>query len=78
MSDKIEQLSNLVIFTLTRHEIIKFGSEEHLHVLQELEHIKSTEEILYNNDKYIQKAIKLIKDNEELTKKLNEIIKDTE
>jgi hypothetical protein len=77
MSDKLEQLSNLITMVVEQNNIVEFGSKEHLDLLYLFKNAKTIQEILTSNDYHMQKAIEIIKDNSKLLNIFNEIIKDT-
>lgn len=72
MGDKLEKLTNMVLNVIVVYNIVSFGSGKHIEIIRLMDNIKSIEEIINNNNKYIKRALKYIRENKKLSDKLRE------
>lgn len=72
MSDELEKLTNMVLIVIQTYRIVTFGSDEHMQIIELMNNMKSIEEIINNDNKYIKKALKYIRENKYLSNKLKE------
>lgn len=72
MGDKLEKLTNMVLNVIVVYNIVAFGSGKHIETIRLMDSIKSIEEIIHNDNKYIKKALKYIRENKKLSDKLKE------
>lgn len=72
MGDKLEKLTNMVLNVMVVYNVVIFGSDEHKEIIELIDNIKSIEEIINNDNKYIKKALKYIRENKKLYSKLKE------
>lgn len=72
MGDKLEKLTNIVLNVMVVYNVVIFGSDEHKEIIELIDNIKSIEEIINNDNKYIKKALKYIRENKKLYSKLKE------
>ena len=75
MSDKLEQVKNLIMYVIETENLVVFGSDEHIKIINLFEDIKHLEDIKNTNNTVIDKAIEFIKDNKKLLSILNNDIK---
>lgn len=66
MGDKLEKLTNMVLNVMVVYNVVIFGSDEHKEIIELIDNIKSIEEIINNDNKYIKKALKYIRENKKL------------
>lgn len=72
MGDKLEKLTNMVLNLIVVYNIVAFGSDKHMEIIRLMDNIKSIEEIINNDNKYIKEALKHIRENKKLSNKLKE------
>lgn len=72
MGDKLEKLTNIVLNLIVVYNIVAFGSDKHIEIIRLMDNIKSIEEIINNDNKYIKEALKHIRENKKLSNKLKE------
>lgn len=72
MGDKLEKLTNMVLNLIVVYNIVAFGSDKHIEIIRLMYNIKSIEEIINNDNKYIKEALKHIRENKKLSNKLKE------
>lgn len=72
MGDKLEKLTNMVLNVIVVDNIVAFGSVKHIEIIRLMDNIKSIEEIINNDNKYIKKALQYIRENKKLSDKLKE------
>ena len=72
MGDKLEKLTNMVLNVIVVDNIVAFGSVKYIEIIRLMDNIKSIEEIINNDNKYIKKALKYIRENKKLSDKLKE------
>ncbi len=72
MGDKLEKLTNMVLNLIVVYNIVAFGSDKHIEIIRLMDNIKSIEEIINNDNKYIKEALKHIRENKKLSNKLKE------
>jgi hypothetical protein len=72
MGDKLEKLTNMVLNLIVVYNIVAFGSDKHIEIIRLMDNIKSIEEIINNDNKYIKEALKHIRENKKLYNKLKE------
>ena len=72
MGDKLEKLTNMVLSVIVVYNIVAFGSDKHIEIIRLMDNIKSIEEIINNDNKYIKKTLKYIRENKKLSDKLKE------
>ena len=75
MSDKLEQVKNLIMYVIETENLVVFGSDEHIKIINLFEDINQLEDIKNTNNTVIDKAIEFIKDNKKLLSILNNDIK---
>jgi acid stress-induced BolA-like protein IbaG/YrbA len=75
MSDKLEQVKNLIMYVIENENLVVFGSDEHIKIINLFEDINHLEDIKNTNNTVIDKAIEFIKDNKKLLSILNNDIK---
>ena len=75
MSDKLEQVKNLIMYVIETENLVVFGSDEHIKIINLFEDINHLEDIKNTNNTVIDKAIEFIKDNKKLLGILNNDIK---
>ena len=75
MSDKLEQVKNLIMYVIETENLVVFGSDEHIKIINLFEDINHLEDIKNTNNTLIDKAIEFIKDNKKLLGILNNDIK---
>lgn len=75
MSDKLEQVKNLIMYVIETENLVVFGSDEHIKIINLFEDINHLEDIKNTNNTVIDKAIEFIKDNKKLLSILNNDIK---
>ena len=77
MSNKLERFINLIISTFTISDLMMKNNDEFINVISILNNVSDIKDIENINNKYINKAIKEIKNNEKLKYILeNEIYQD--
>lgn len=72
MGDKLEKLTNMILIVIETDRIVTFGGNEHMKIIKLINNIKSIEEIINNDNIYIKKALKHIRENKKLFNKLKE------
>lgn len=71
MSDKLERVKNLIMYVIENEKLVVFGSKEHIEIINLFENINRIEEIKEIDNKIVNKAIEIIKNNQKLLKILN-------
>lgn len=71
MSDKLEQVKNLIMYVIETEKLVAFGSNEHIEIINLFENINRIEEIKAIDNKIVNKAIEIIMNNQKLLKILN-------
>lgn len=66
MSDKLERIKNLILSVAINNGIIKFGSKEHLNIINEFEKVEKIEDV--KKIERINLIIEEIESNEKLMK----------
>ena len=62
----------MVLNLIVVYNIVAFGSDKHIEIIRLMDNIKSIEEIINNDNKYIKEALKHIRENKKLSNKLKE------
>ena len=62
----------MVLNVIVVDNIVAFGSVKYIEIIRLMDNIKSIEEIINNDNKYIKKALKYIRENKKLSDKLKE------
>jgi|GEM_PF-3481656 len=75
MSDKLEQAKNLIMYVIETENLVVFGSNEHIKIINLFEDINCLEDIKATNNTVINKAVEFIKNNKKLISILNNDIK---
>lgn len=72
MGDELEKLTNMILNVMVVYNVVIFGSDEHKEIIELIDNVKSIKEIINNDNIYIKKALKHIRDNKKLFNKLKE------
>lgn len=72
MGDELEKLTNMILNVMVVYNVVIFGSDEHKEIIELIDNIKSIKEIINNDNIYIKKALKHIRENKKLFNKLKE------
>lgn len=72
MGDELEKLTNMILNVMVVYNVVIFGSDEHKEIIELIDNIKSIKEIINNDNIYIKKALKYIRENKKLFNKLKE------
>ena len=72
MGDELEKLTNMILNVMVAYNVVIFGSEEHKEIIELIDNVKSIKEIINNDNIYIKKALKHIRENKKLFNKLKE------